>query len=117
MFLIIISRYNHVIGNFGQEQMIMNLNTLNYFIEEYTKKINGGGTFTYYELVDLFVESENKIDVNNLKDEAKFIKDSLHYEDWEIEKIIPNFFRKYHSRKSINRLATDILTKLVPNEY
>ena len=90
----------------------MNLNTLDYFIEEYIKKINGGGTFTFNELMDLFIEWENKIAVNNLKEEAKFLKDNLHYEDWEIEKIIPNFYRKYHSRKGINRLATDILTKL-----
>ena len=90
----------------------MNIKTLNYFIEEYIEMINGGGTFTYYELVDLFIESEKQIDVKNLKEESKFIKDILHYEDWEIEKIIPHFYRKYVSRKRINMIVTDILTIL-----
>ena len=90
----------------------MSLNTLDYFIEKYIKMINGGGTFTFNELIALFIEWENKISVNNLKEEAKFLKDNLHYEDWEIEKIIPNFYRKYHGKKCMKRLATDILTKL-----
>jgi len=90
----------------------MNLNTLDYFIDEYIKIINGGGTFTRYELIDLFIQWEDKITVKKLKEEAKFIKDNLHHEDWEIEKFIPGFFRKNYGKKSTNSLATDILTIL-----
>ncbi|MCL2386336.1 MAG: hypothetical protein FWC89_02195 [Defluviitaleaceae bacterium] len=90
----------------------MKLNTLKYYLEEYHLTINGGGTFTRYELINLFAEWEKQSEVNKLKEEAKFLKDNLHYEDWEIEKNILNFIWKYGSRKSMNRLATDILTIL-----
>jgi len=94
----------------------MNLNTLKYFIEEYTLKINSGGTFTQLELIDLFMEWENHVDVNKLKEEAIFIKDILRNEDWEIEKNTLNFIWKYGSRKSINVLATGISIRLASIE-
>lgn len=85
---------------------------LKYFIEQYIKNINGGGTFTLVELIDLFVESENENEIIKLKKDAQYIKNVLLKEDYEIEKNTLDYILKHLGRKRGKEIVNQILDRL-----
>ncbi|KQL45080.1 hypothetical protein AN963_27620 [Brevibacillus choshinensis] len=85
--------------------------TFQYFMSHYHDEINGGGTFTLVELIQLF----SKMDSNSMKSklllEAKQIKQTLLLEDCEQDRAVINLCNKY-SKSKIKRIVELILIEL-----
>jgi hypothetical protein len=54
-----------------------------YFILFYCGEINGGGTFSIDELLEIFMDAEPKNKQKQLIEEAKYAFQNLQLEDWE----------------------------------
>jgi hypothetical protein len=60
-----------------------NFSLFKYFILFYRGQINGGGTFSTEELVEIFMDAEPKNKQMQLIEEAKQAFQNLQLEDWE----------------------------------
>lgn len=83
-----------------------------YFIEQYYYGLNGGGTFSLEELIEEFRCFENISIVDDLRNDAEYLKDILAKEDWEIEKSTLDYLLKKGSKNRMKRIIKGILEKL-----
>lgn len=88
------------------------IDTFKYFIEEYRSNINGGGTFSLEELIELFKEYESPEAAQNLAKEAEYLNELLKKEDWEIDKAILDYVLKNSGRNNIKRIIKCLMEKL-----
>jgi len=68
--------------------------TFRYFVDYYINTINGGGSFSRNELVDLFKKYEEPESTSQLLNEANKLEQLMEKEDWEIDKEVLDFILK-----------------------
>lgn len=86
------------------------------FMDYYTIIINGGGSFSGEELVELYEKYEDAQSVTQLLAEAKELGEIIKKEDWEIDRDTLDFIMRNHGKNKMKNWIQCVIEGLEQNK-